>query len=94
MNAAVARLPIPDLVLPQEGITAESFEALARIAMKSVEGKRNLHVVCGPLTTGGTGVKELNFAVFNAAIRGLEMEYGKEQVFDQMPYEYGLRLLA
>lgn len=78
--------------LQENGIDAGSFEELAEIAAKSLNGKRNLHIVCGPLTSGGTGLQELNFEIFNAAIRALERR--GYQVFDQVPYEFGLRRLA
>ena len=73
------------------GIQADTFEALAEIAAKNLNG-RGLSMVCGPITTGGTGNQTYNFEVFNATIRGL-LRRGK-QLFNQVPYEFGLRRLA
>jgi hypothetical protein len=78
--------------LQTSGVEAESFEALADIAVASLRGERNLVTVCGPISTGGTGNQMHNFEVFNAVIRGLE-RCGKK-LFNQIPYEFGLRKLA
>ncbi len=74
------------------GIEADTFEALAEIALKNLKGERGLSMVCGPITTGGTGNQTHNFEVFNATVRGL-LRRGK-QLFNQVPYEFGLRRLA
>lgn len=78
--------------LQTHGVTAESFEALADIALASLSGKHDLSIVCGPISTGGTNNQTYNFQIFNATIRGLE---GRGvNLFNQVPYEYGLRKLA
>lgn len=78
--------------LQTDGIEADTFEALAEVAIKNLCGRKGLSIVCGPITTGGTGNQTHNFEVFNATIRGLERR-GK-QLFNQVPYEFGLRRLA
>lgn len=78
--------------LQTHGIEADTFEALAEIAVKNLNNGRGLSVVCGPITTGGTGNQTYNFDLFGAAVRGLERR-GK-QLFNQAPYEFGLRRLA
>jgi hypothetical protein len=78
--------------LQTEGIDADTFEALAEKAVTNLRGMQNLGMVCGPITTGGTGNQIHNFEVFNATVRGLERR-GKK-LFNQVPYEFGLRRLA
>lgn len=78
--------------LQSSGMAADTFEALADIAVRSLHGSHGLSMVCGPISTGGTGNQMHNFEVFNATVRGLERR-GKK-VFNQVPYEYGLRKLA
>ena len=78
--------------LQSDGVTAESFEALAEIAIASLGNQKGLGMVCGPISTGGTGNQVHNFEVFNATLRGLERRGVK--LFNQVPYEYGLRKLA
>lgn len=79
--------------LQTNGITAESFEALAEIAISELTRVGvSVGIVCGPITTKGTGDQAYNFQVFNAVIRGLQRE--GQVLFDQTPYEYGLRELA
>ena len=77
--------------LPGHGIDAESFEALAKIAVANLAEQRGLSMVCGPLSTGGTGNSQYNFEIFNAVVRALERR-GCE-LFDQIPYEFGIRRL-
>lgn len=79
-------------MLQENGIDAPSFEELANTAVATLRGRKNLAIVCGPITTGGTGNQTYNFQVFNAVVRGLT-RCGKH-VFNQIPYEYGLRRLA
>ncbi len=77
----------------QKGLpVAESFEALSKIAMERLDGARGFHMVCGPITTGGTGDPGLNLEILNGVIFGFKKE-GK-RLFDQTPYGRGLRLLA
>jgi len=71
---------------------ADSFEDLADIAIESMKNSYGLHMVCGPISTGGTGNLRLNSEVMDAVILGLQRE-GKE-LFVQMPYEEGLHRLA
>lgn len=77
--------------LQTDGVEAESFEALADIAVANLKGQSNLVMVCGPITTGGTGNQTYNFQVFNATLRGLE--HRGKKLFNQVPYEFGLRRL-
>ncbi len=77
--------------LQSHGIEAESFEALSIIAIETLKKQGPSSIVCGPITTGGTGHPILNFEVFNATIEGLGNE--GVYVFNQAPYEYGLRKL-
>lgn len=76
--------------LQSNGIEADTFEALADIAVKNLGGQ-GLSMVCGPITTGGTGNQTYNLQVFNATVCGLERR-GK-RLFNQVPYEFGLRRL-
>ncbi len=78
--------------LQTEGVSADSFEELAHTALTNLRGEKDLSIVCGPITTGGTGNQMYNFEVFNAAVRGLERR--GRRLFNQIPYEYGLRKLA
>jgi hypothetical protein len=78
--------------LQTHGIEADSFEALAEIAAVKLRGQGPSGVVCGPITTGGTNNQIHNFEIFNATIRGLERV--GENIFNQVPYEFGLRRLA
>jgi hypothetical protein len=78
--------------LHEDGIEAESFEALSEVALAKTNGARGLAMVCGAITTGGTGHQILNLEVFNATINGL-VQRGIA-LFDQVPYEFGLRRLA
>ena len=80
--------------LQSEGETAPSFIELADKAVDSLKARRQqcLSIVCGPITTGGTGNQVHNFEIFNAAIRGLERR--GVGIFNQVPYEFGLRRLA
>lgn len=78
--------------LQTQGIEAESFEALAEIGVENLRKQGECGVVCGPLSTGGTNHQMHNFEIFNAAIRGLKRE--GQNIFDQTPYEFGLRRLA
>lgn len=71
---------------------AASWKQLADAAKRSIEGKSGLYIVCGPLTSGGTGLEELNFTIFNACIRALERR--NYPVFDQLPYETDIRRLT
>ena len=81
-------LPVP----PSRGVTAPSFEELADIAIKDLRAHGPSGIVCGPITTGGTGHQVLNLEVFNALIRGLQSQ--GEHIFTQIPYEFGLRHLV
>lgn len=80
----------PDL--HSDGITAESFEALAEIMVANLRAQGPSGIVCGPITTGGTGHQVLNLEIFNATISGLQRQ--GEKIFTQIPYEFGLRRLA
>lgn len=76
----------------EKGITAQSFEELADIAINNLPQGESLSVVCGPLSTGGTKNHAYNIDIFIATISGLR-ESGL-LMFDQTPYEYGLYRLA
>lgn len=78
--------------LHAEGVTADSFGALAEVALERLRAVGPSGVVCGPITTGGTGHQILNLEVFNATINGLQRR--GERMFTQIPYEFGLRRLA
>ncbi len=79
-------------LLPQDaGIDAPTFEELAQIAAGRLRGVTGLVMVCGPITTGGTGNQIHNFEIMNAVVRGLKRQ--ERKVFDQLPYELGLRKL-
>ncbi len=77
--------------LQSDGYEAPSFRELAQMAIARLETRNDLSIVCGPISTGGTGNQIYNFTVFNIAVRALE-DRGFE-LFDQIPYEYGLRKL-
>lgn len=79
--------------LQTHGVEAPTFKELAGKALTDLSGLRNLGIVCGPITTGGTGHQILNFEIFNATIHGLVNLRG-QKLFDQTPYEFGLRRLA
>lgn len=79
--------------LQSSGIEAPSFRELAVLAVdRLLKGPRPLCVVCGPITSGGTGNQMHNFEIFNAVVQ--EFERLGKQIFNQIPYEYGLRKLA
>ena len=71
---------------------ATSFEPLVKIAKKSITRAQKLHPkkmilqVCGPITSGGKGNRELNLIEFNKAVTFLA-KIEKYLVFNQMPYE-------
>lgn len=75
---------------------AASFEDLASIALtilvRMQAEQKDVHQICGPISTGGLGNKEANLRRFQNAIivakrRGL-------LVFDQMPFEGVIGRLA
>jgi hypothetical protein len=74
------------------GYTAPSFIELAARAKQTLEGRRGYSIVCGPITSGGTGEERLNLDIIIASIRGLSRR--GIPVFSQLPYEFGIRPLA
>ena len=71
----------------QSALKAESFEELATIIEKDLLAQgRNLGLVCGPITTGGFGVRSMNMAAFSDTI-DLHIRLGMCRMFDQRPYE-------
>ena len=78
--------------LQTSGFTSDSFKSLSVLALYQLYIQGRSGMVCGPISTGGTGNQIHNFEVFNATIRGLKRRGIK--IFDQTPYEYGLRKLA
>lgn len=90
MNEVVYAEGPPEL--HSSGVTAESFSALADIALADLGNQGPSGMVCGPISTGGTGHQVLNLEIFNATIKGLKDE-GKK-IFTQIPYEFGLRRLT
>lgn len=94
------KIPKPGVYLPgvegdlqESGIEAESFEALAAIACEQIRQRgKSLSIVCGPISTGGAGHQMWNLQIFNAVVAGLQ-RLGID-LFDQVPYEFGLRRLA
>lgn len=63
--------------------------AHARQQIRRLEGRAE--IVCGPITTGGTGHSGYNVLLFNHAIELLELE--GRPMFNQIPYEYHLARL-
>lgn len=85
------------LELEKQVLEAASFEALAEIAKKNLcdqvlDQQVPCTIVCGPMTSGGTGNQIHNFEIFNAAIR--ELQERGENIFNQLPYEHGLHRLV
>ncbi len=78
--------------LQSSGVEAVSFELLADHALRVLSVQGSSGIVCGPISTGGTNDQRYNFDIFNAVIRG-RIRDGKK-VFNQIPYEFGLRKLA
>lgn len=72
---------------------ANPLRALAEVAKKYLHRQICDHgccgIVCGPMTTGGTGNETYNFEIFVATIHGLR-NLG-ENIFNQLPYERRLR---
>ncbi|MFI5260238.1 MAG: hypothetical protein ACHQU0_00355 [Candidatus Paceibacteria bacterium] len=78
--------------LHPNGVEDESFDGLADIAIRDLRFQGSSILVCGPITSGGTGHPMLNLEIFNATIDGLKSE--GVNIFSQIPYEHGLRKLA
>ena len=72
---------------------SQSFQQLAQVALERLKRRdKKVSIVCGPITTGGTGTRQDNLEVFRAVIRALKSQ--KIELFNQMPYESGLKRLA
>jgi hypothetical protein len=79
--------------IPPATHRAKSFTELSDIAYgKLWEGGVGWSIVCGPLSTGGLGSQEANFEAFAAVIA--TQQNLKVKIFDQMPYEGDIRVLA
>lgn len=66
---------------------AKTFEGLATVALKIIDRLGYpVAMVCGPITTGGTGSQQENVAKIARAIRALREET-KEIVFNQLVFE-------
>ena len=64
----------------------DSFAGMLPVAFRVLDRMpRPIAMVCGPMTTGGTGSVLKNMLRFNEAIMLLQAQ--GIQVFDQMPYE-------
>lgn len=87
----------PSIDALQKALEADSFETLADVAIENLceqvafQGKPCC-MVCGPMTTGGTGNQAMNFSIITAAIRALEKR--GFHVFNQVPYEEALHRLV
>ncbi len=65
---------------------ARTFTELAAIAVHELhQFPGSMHIVCGPITTGGLGSFEANFLRFNEVINDLLAK--GYPVFSQIPYE-------
>lgn len=74
-------------------LEASSFSELCTIAMpRFMELGEHVEMVCGPISTGGYGNAEKNFAVFGATVQKF-IELG-HVMFDQRPYEKTIGPLA
>lgn len=74
------------------GKVAPSFKELLEIALGELgDFHGNAEILCGPMTTGGTGNMLTNLVAFNDAVKILR-EKGRP-IWNQIPYEYGLALL-
>jgi len=72
---------------------APTFADLAKIAIDEIRGfDGKAEIVCGPITTGGTGNVVTNLLLFNYAIQLLQR--AGRPMFSQMPYEAGIAELA
>lgn len=71
----------------QELSKAESFEALSNLALKIVKRiKGDIHMVSGPISTGGVGTIPGNVFVFEKIIELLTEEDGYP-IFSQIPFQ-------
>ena len=72
---------------------ATKYSHLAKVAINILErmpeGKTGM--VCGPITTGGWGDKDVNLCMFNAAI--ITLIKNRYSIFNQMPFENKLKEL-
>lgn len=87
-------VPIFARVLAEkEGLTEPNltFRNLAQRAITKIQLTDAREIVCGPITTGGTGDPGLNALLFNHAIELLELE--GRRMFNQIPFEYRLAQL-
>lgn len=70
------------------GKSAESFSKLAAIALEEMRTMTNgAEIVCGPLSTGGWGDRDVNMILFNHAIIALKI--AGRPIWSQIPYELG-----
>jgi hypothetical protein len=68
---------------------APNFADLTEIALADIRPfKGKAEMVCGPITTGGSGNCVINLLIFNHAIDVLQ--YAGRPIFSQMPFEAGL----
>lgn len=67
---------------------AATFQELGAIALKALERFGTATMVCGPITTGGTGSKEKNLEIFQTTIAFLDKS--GFMIFSQMPFEEAL----
>ena len=74
------------------GKVAPSFKELLDVALDELGGFHGTaEVLCGPMTTGGTGNMLTNLVAFNDAVQILKQQ--GRPMWNQIPYEYGLALL-
>jgi hypothetical protein len=77
------------VALLQRCVRAQTLFELRLIAIEELNKfTSGAEVVCGPISTGGTGNLETNLKIFDAAIEG-RLKQGKA-VFSQRPYENAL----
>ncbi|MBI2639904.1 MAG: hypothetical protein HYW90_03405 [Candidatus Sungbacteria bacterium] len=71
----------------EETKKAETFEELLAVALRIINRlSYPIGMVCGPITSGGTGSQEENVAKLARAIRALREEQG-EIIFNQLVFE-------
>ncbi len=65
---------------------ADSFAELTPLAIAELHKfSDGAEVICGPISTGGRGNAEANFAIFSGAINALQQQ--GRPIFSQIPYE-------
>jgi hypothetical protein len=81
----------PYAALKEECSKTDSFATLLQIAlreMNTLASRGDVHVISGPISTGGLGSIEKNIAVFDKTVEHLRSQ--NYLVFDYGPYESGI----